>query len=427
LKPIRFRVAAGQQADAAEAVLVRYLPGLDVRLVSFRTDSVLLAPHLNLALELQYGPSGAHAIFELAGLTDGTPVEWEGVFRWARTHAREWDRKAPSAISKKAGQLDWHLQMCDVGAAWDRLGQPGKIDWLGVQLGQIDTGYTEHPAFGSSQTSWIDRDRARTFRTGSPPGDGVDTLEGPSGGHGTSSGSVCYGHDSAAAYHGVAPRVPVVPVRIDNCVIIDKRAEEFETAVHYLVDDVGVDVINVSMGTFLESKPPVPIARAVDHCYDQGVILVAAAGNVPAPEWPAFPAALPRAISIAGVTHAARPWFMSSYGASVALSAPAGAVNRARTTEGPKYDYSASGGGTTFAAAMTSGAAALWLVAHAHAIRSRYALPWQRIEAFRYMARKTATVPDGWVPDGGFGAGILNVGRLMEEDLLPDVETLERR
>jgi hypothetical protein len=162
--------------------------------------------------------------------------------------------------------------------------------------------------FGFPDAPWVDVDGARTFLADPPPGGGLDTLTGPSGGHGTTSASLCCGRDAAVNYFGVAPRVPLVPARINDCVIIDQRADEFEAATRYLVDDARVSVINVSMGTFLKFSPPRPIRRAVQHCYEQGVIMVGAAGNVPAPNWPAFPAALPEAIAVAGVTRNATPW-----------------------------------------------------------------------------------------------------------------------
>jgi hypothetical protein len=316
--------------------------------------------------------------------------------------------------------------MCHVADAWQAVGGPDHIDWGGVRLGQIDTGYTRHPAFGFPDSPWIDVDGGRTFMPDPAPGGGQDTLTGPSGGHGTTSGSICCAH-VADIYYGVAPRVPLVPVRINDCVIIDQRAAEFEEAARYLVDEAKVSVINVSLGTFLKFTPPAAIRRAVDYCYDHGVILVGAAGNVPAPDWPAYPAALPRAIAVAGVTSRALPSAGSSYGPWVDFSAPGKAVRRARTQKGPVYDYTDAGEGTTFAAAMTSGAAALWLAAQGTTIEARLPMPWQRIEAFRYLARRTVTKPSGWNPDRGFGAGILDIGRLVRTTALPHVSELVSR
>jgi hypothetical protein len=428
MKPIRLRMPASS-LDDAEAALGRYLPGLDVQLFAYRDGTVLLPPHLLRALQIAYGKRGALAILETAGLVEGVPVRWREVIEWGQVHAEVWARRKGTqpSFEPAASGLDWHLTMCGVDKAWKIVGGRDHIDWGNVRVGQIDTGYTEHPVFGFPNAPWIDVAGARTFIPDPPPGNGSDTLSGASGGHGTTSGSLLSGIDSTESYFGVAPRVPLVPARINDCVIIDQRAHEFEAATRYLVDDAKVSVINVSMGTFLKVSAPRPIRRALDYCYERGVILFGAAGNVPAPNWPAYPAALQRAIAVAGVTRQAMPWSGSSYGLWVDFSAPAKHVRRAATKTGPVYSYTDDGGGTTFAAAIASGAAALWLVAHAAIVRQRYPEPWQRIEAFRHMARSTACVPPGWRPDEGFGAGILNLGLLMVGALLPEAAELVRR
>jgi hypothetical protein len=315
--------------------------------------------------------------------------------------------------------------MCGVDLAWEAVGGCDQIDWKDISVGHIDTGYTEHPVFGVVGNSSIDVGRARTFMPDDPKGAGHDPLSGLCGGHGTGSASIVNGFSSAERYFGVAPRVPLVPARISDCVVIDPRAEEFEAATRYLIDKAKVRVINVSMGTFLKFKAPEPIRRALEYSYQRGVILIGAAGNVPARRWRAYPAALPQAIAVAGVNSNAEPSSMSSYGPWVDFSGPARGVRRACTTEGPSYGYREDSYGTTMATAMTSGAAALWLLKHASAIKRRYREPWQRIEAFRLMARRTASAPPAWLPDRGFGAGILHVGRLMDAAALPKADELQ--
>ena len=258
-----------------------------------------------------------------------------------------------------------------------------------------------------------------------------DPMQGLAAGHGTGSGSMCNGCDPAQAYWGVAPRLPIVPVHVADCYILDKRATEFEAAIRYLVDEVRVPIINVSMGTFLKHQAPSQIKQAVDYCYERGVIVIAAAGNLPVPGWPAFPAALPRSIAVAGITANTTPWALSSSGDWVDFSAPAKAVLRAHTTKNEAgqllYGYTDSLGGTTFATAMTSGAAALWLHRHADAIAKEYAQPWQVIEAFRTMASSSASQPPGWTQYTGFGSGILDVAALMNPKNLPNAATLKQR
>jgi Subtilase family len=425
MKILCFQAPPGTIA-AAESALAAYLPGLDVQLLEYGAGMALLPSHLLRALEIEYGAREALAILRSAGLTDGRHVALREVVEWGRVHADLWMLRrvvAPGEFAVARGP-DWPLVMCRVEEAWRAVGGPDQIDWGTVRVGQIDTGYTQHRVYGFPGPSWIDVAGARTFVPDPPPAGGIDPLSGASGGHGTSSGSVSCGLDLVEPYRGVAPRVPWVPARINECVIIDDRAEEFEAATRYLVDEARVDAINVSMGTFLKAAAPEPIRRAVDHCYECGVVMVGAAGNVPLPGARAFPAALPRALAVGGVTSEAVPWAMSSYGAWVDFSAPAKAVKRANMTNEQREGYTDSFGGTTFAAAMTSGAVALWLLAHGAQIAQRYREPWQRIEAFRKMARDTAWAPPGWRPDHGFGAGILNVGGLMDTAALPDVAQL---
>lgn len=186
-------------------------------------------------------------------------------------------------------------------------------------------------------------------------------------------------------------------------------------------------IVNCSMGTFLRPSAPDPIRRAVDRCYDQGVILVAAAGNVPAPNWPAFPAALARSIAVAGVTSEGKRRILSSYGTWIDLSAPAKEVRRAETREGPVFSYCADTGGTTFSAALTYGAAALWLARHYVELDRWHKEPWQRVEAFRSMSRQACKLPSTWDPKGGMGSGILHLPGLMDASRLPPAGVMVQR
>jgi len=77
------------------------------------------------------------------------------------------------------------------------------------------------------------------------------------------------------------------------------------------------------------------------------------------------------------------------------------------------YDVSS---GTSFASAMVSAAAALWLLHRGAAIAARYAQPWQRVEAFTQLVRSTTRQPSGWQPQP-FGTGILDVEALLKAPL----------
>ncbi|QBM28822.1 S8/S53 family peptidase [Hydrogenophaga pseudoflava] len=413
----------------AENALSSHLPDLDVELFPYVGDTVLLPPHLEAALVERLGAKGSRAALTEAGLSNMREEDLDQVLRKLLQVPAELAHRTEQARlgAESADARTWHLDMCRVREAWAVAGGPYDFEWGTLCLGQVDTGYTSHPAFGFPDQPSVRVELARDFMESPPPGDGRDPLTGGSGGHGTASGSLINAYDMITPCLGVAPRVPLVPTRISDCVIIDDRADEFESAVRYLVDEVQVGVINVSMGTFARLLPPAPLVRALDHAYDRGVIVCCAAGNVPVPQWPAYPARLARSIAVAGVTQKARRWALSSSGDWVDFSAPAKQVWRAISRRGCDYDFARTGGGTTFAAAMTSGAAALWLLRHDQTIANRYGEPWQRIEAFRLMACRTAWRPSGWDVDAGLGSGILNVAALMDPQYLPDPRELERR
>lgn len=429
---------AGQPAAAVE--LAQQLAGQDLALHGFGAHQLLMPAALWQALEEQYGAQALPALLQAAGLKDLGPIKaadalGQGLAMAAGDDGLEWLSAGWHWLEDMLAvpPPDWHLDTCQVREAWEAVGtqrQHPVIDWQGLRVGQVDTGYTEHPALGFPAGSWVATGEARTFDGDTVTPGALDAMRGLAAGHGTSSGSILCGADPKDPYFGVAPRLPVVPVRVDDCYILDHRAREFEAAVHYLVDEAKVALINVSMGTFKLLAPPPEVKAAVDYCYEHGVPLIAAAGNLPVPGWPAYPAALPRAIAVAGVTHDQVPWGLSSSGDWVTLSAPAKQVRRA-SVQAPAnaggawtYDYTARLGGTTLATVMVTGAAALWMRQHGPALAALQ--PWQRVETLRTLLRQSATVPPGWQATAGYGAGILNVARLLAT-ALPDPHSLQKR
>ena len=138
------------------------------------------------------------------------------------------------------------------------------------------------------------------------------------------------------------------------------------------------------------------------------------------------PARLPETIAVAGVTADDGWWSGSSYGPEVDFSAPAAGIRRASVRGTDRFDYGDGGDGPSYAAALTSGVAALWLLHHRVELAQRYAEHWQRIEAFRLLARLHVRVPAGWNAAAGFGPGILDAAALLAA-ALPDAAALQRR
>lgn len=400
-------------------VLADYLPGLDAGVMALSPRSALLPASTLLALQRSYGARGAEAVLHKAGVRAHQPLDDAD----ALDQLRQRDLATlPPRPARPASLRNWHLDEVNVRAAWQHWGGPLDVDWTGVKVGQVDTGYLPHPVFGFPATPWVDTAAGRSFfapgaGSGGPgPGGGVDANQFHFDGHGTRVASVICGLDAAAPggpYLGIAPRVPLVPVRIANDVFISHAQHELAQALHYLVDQAGAGVVNLSMG-FLPRWQVGVLDKAIDHAYEAGVILVCAAGQPLASV--ISPAHGRRTIAAAGSTVGSIPWGDSARGSAVDWAAPADAMFRAEVHRDGTAGYAADGDGTSYAAAITSGAAALWLARHRDTLPGVYPQAWQRVEAFKAVARATARPMPHQRP-GSFGAGILDIGRLLSAPL----------
>lgn len=418
----------GRPLADVQRELSKHLPGLDARLWPYSANQAVIGAPLVRALEIDYADPGAGPLLKSLGVVSIRAISDEDTA--ALLSGRDVDALAvrpllPQSKAKAAG-LDWHLAMVNAPAAWALLGGPDHIAWGNVRVAHIDTGYTRHPVFGFEGASWVDTARAQTFSKPLPageasmfenePGGGVDNLQGFSGGHGTRIGSAICGHAPAATggvFYGVAPKVPLLPLRITDSAWINHVQREFKQAMDYAIDTVGVGVVNVSLGVFLGAVVK-DMRRAINKAYENGVIVVCAAGNHV--NSVVAPACLGRTVAVAGVTHERKPWSGSSYGPEVDFSAPGADIRRGNTTRTGVYEYGGGGDGTSYATAITSGAAALWLLHRKADIAARYTQPWQRVAAFTRLARDTAVPPPGW-QNGAFGTGILDIEALMRAAL----------
>lgn len=379
--------------DHAASVLKTYLPDLDPGLVPITPRQGLLPDATLRALRIEYGEGKVAAILSRAGAVDWRPLsETEALDLVLHRNPAD----LPLRPAAPTANPLWHLDMLRARDAWEYWGGPLAIDWGAVRVGQVDTGYTVHPVFGIAPASWIDVVGGRTMfapgaGTGGPgPGGGIDPLEDQMDGHGTRVGSVICGYDPAgpgSPYLGVAPRVPLTPVRIANHVLISHAQRELASALDYLVQNARVLVVNLSMG-FLPRFQMGVLDRAIDRAYEAGVIFVCAAGQPLSSV--VSPAHGRRTIAVAGCTRGGVPWGQSAHGNSVDWTAPAVGITRAQSKPGGQTDYDGSGDGTSYAAAATSAAAALWLARRSDELAATYPHPWQRVEAFKVIAKATA-------------------------------------
>ena len=145
----------------------------------------------------------------------------------------------------------WNLDTVRARQAWALMGGIDNINWGSVRVGHLDTGYTEHEVFGP----WTNG-----FSPCLLPQVGINTFDGwqgtmdplsPKGtpGHGTRTCSVLTGRLDNI-FLGVAPRVPVVPYRVTDFVVIDTLGwqNRMGASINHAVLDGGCTILSISLG-----------------------------------------------------------------------------------------------------------------------------------------------------------------------------------
>ncbi|MER9187061.1 S8 family serine peptidase [Mesorhizobium australicum] len=292
----------------------------------------------------------------------------------------------------------WALATAGVIAAW----QINPAKGAGIVIAQPDTGITDHPELTDAS---LDRTNSLNILEGGA--DATDPLRAGTAnpGHGTATGSVAASAESGSIA-GAAPRATLVPIRcIEDVKIFD--GSPVAKAVDHAVN-IGAHVITMSLGGIWSRSLRRAIRKAVEH----DVIVIAAAGNcVGLVVWPA---AFDDAIAVGGSNVADQMWKGSSHGSKIDFCAPAEFVWRADRKSAADPRGKVSGGqGTSFAAALTAGVAALWL---SHFDRPAVIIEARRRsttvqELFRAAARQSARRPAHW--QAGLGAGVINAAALL--------------
>ena len=154
--------------------------------------------------------------------------------------------------------LQWNLKAIGMEEAW-RSGLTGK----GVVVAIVDSGL-------SGSTMDIDQSRILPGKN-CVGGTGVDdTL-----GHGTFvAGIIGATKDNGVGIAGIAPGVTIVPIK---CYATDETDFAAQAAgIYAAVDEYHCDILNISAG---DPEIVPEVEAAIRHALDEGVIVVAAAGN----------------------------------------------------------------------------------------------------------------------------------------------------
>ncbi len=313
-----------------------------------------------------------------------------------------------------SGDPEWSLALCRVREAW-ALTPPtpaGRAKGEGIVIGHPDTGYTRHAEI------WDQPPRVRVAESYDfvlRKADAQDPLEAGNPGHGTTTASVIMsatGGPGATFVSGIAPAATIVPLRVTPRVVLvgfDRLAE----AIRYATDR-GCHVISMSLGGV---TPSGTLARAIGYAVGEGVVVLAAAGNV----WPwvVYPARLDEVIACAACNCQRGVWKRSASGDTVDVTAPGETVWVARPGRdaGQTDDIVDVGSGTSYAVATTAGACALWLAFHGRdALIARYGKAQLAAVFKEVLVTRGVDTPPGWRTDK-HGAGILDVEKLLAAPL----------
>ncbi|AXO32887.1 type VII secretion-associated serine protease mycosin [Micromonospora sp. B006] len=292
---------------------------------------------------------------------------------------------SPAVAAPKCGptggpaptETPWALSRLDPAAAW-RVGKGA-----GITVAVIDSGVSpSHPLL-----------RGRVL-----PGEDFNQLVRLQGqcdlvGHGTMVAGIIAGREGTGSpYTGIAPEARILPLRVlaENKENFDPDVPgEIGKAIRWAVDN-DADVINLSLVTLDDPA----LKSAVQYALDKDVVVVASAGNRQEnrEDRPAYPAAYPGVIAVAGLDEQGRHVGSSVSGDYVDIAGP-GLNIVGPAPQGSGYRAEPQGG-TSFATAYVSGVAALVRAAHPDISTAEIA---------HRLTRTADNPPDGHNADVGYG------------------------
>ncbi|MBE9167029.1 peptidase S8 [Pleurocapsales cyanobacterium LEGE 06147] len=277
----------------------------------------------------------------------------------------------------------WNFRSINIEQAWDDT----KGD--GVTVAVIDTGVTQVPDL--KLTKFV-------------PGydfvnDRVDASD--DNGHGTHvAGTIAQSTNNGYGVAGIAYEAKIMPLKVLSASGGGTVADIAE-AIRFAADN-GAGVINMSLGGGGESRL---LKEAIDHAYNKGVVIVAAAGNSNQ-NAAAYPARYPRVISVTATDAAGEKSPYSNYGAGVDIAAPGGseAGKILQNTIDPSSGQSVFVGfqGTSMASPHVAGVAALIEA-------SGVTEPEEVVKVLKQSVRKVQEDPLNH-----FGAGHLDAGAAVK-------------
>src|SRR5579872_389608 len=376
-------------AHAVRGADAAYVPNVVVVHLAGSTSAADLAKAASLQPAARLGSAGSYSFT----ITDGTSVPAEVArlrgTRGVASAEPDWILRSPETASalhlaadpKAIGADPYYLQQTYLGQwslPWIGLTpvrQEG--DTSGVTVAVVDTGVQmDHPALDGKLIPGYD------FVDGTASV--TDPVGGAESGHGTF---------IAGLIALVAPAARIMPIRV-----LDTSGMGDEITVArgiYFAVQHGADIINLSLGSY---AVPTMVDDAVTFARQHGVLVVASTGNDNSSE-PQYPAAVAGTIGVAATDPTDHKATFSNFGTYVSISAPG--TDHYSDYPGSRYAF---GAGTSFAAALTTGVAALEWGMHSDLTASDVAT------ALRSSATPIDSLNPGYA--GALGSGRLNAGPL---------------
>jgi subtilisin family serine protease len=223
-------------------------------------------------------------------------------------------------------------------------------------------------------------------------------------GHGTAMAVMIAGQGRGTGTVGIAPRARILPVTVGGSG--PRSVATAAAGIRYAAAH-GAQVIDMPFGIGVTSPArcdPV-LQAAVAYALGRDVVLIASSGNTNLFTGPDEPASCAGVLTVGGTEPDGTLWPDSAREPYVAVAAPADHM----VYVGRDGRFTTTGAGTSFAAALTAGAAAL--------IRSRYPhMLWYEVDQ---RLTGTATPAGHPVPDDGYGYGIVNLARAVNASAYP--------
>ena len=241
---------------------------------------------------------------------------------------------------------------------------------------------------------------------------GYNAIDGSSdasdiGGHGTHVAGIIAAQDNDLGTVGVAMGVRIMPIRVvddDDSIEVSNEIE----AIYWAVDN-GADVINLSLGAeeYVQAE-----REAIQYAYNNGVVVVAAAGNYF--NKVSYPGNYDEVIAAGSLKADGYPTSFTSRITRVDVAAPGESIYSTGWDsfygdywDDVFYADNSAVSGTSFSSAMVAGVAAL--------IKS--VDPTIGVEQVRSLLKSTATDTGGEGAEAGAGAGQVNVEAALQASL----------